>query len=177
MSTHQSNKSVDSSRVKGSLNRGLELVGGLAILVMLTHVVLEVFLRSFFNTPIPGTLEYVSFWYIVVIAFVGMWLAQRRNEHISVTLMVDKLRSRARTFTDLFGNVLMLGVLGMFAYFGFTGAMIQTMTGEYSGATMVPVWPMRWVVPIMLSAWFIVLVRQTVSLLTGSKNDRRENDA
>lgn len=154
----------------------LEWIGMAAIIVMMFNVVLEVVLRTLFNSPIPGTLELVTFWYIVMISFIGMWLAQRRREHISVTLIFDRLTLRAQRIVAIAGNTLTAVLLVLFIWYGLQTAMRQAGLGEYTGATEFPIWPMRFVVPITLAAWLIVLIAQTIEVIRNPEVLRVEHD-
>lgn len=162
---------LGSHRMAGQLagtrwvSKALSAVGMAAVIIMMIHVVLEVGLRSFFNAPIPGTLEMVTYWYMVLISFVGMWLAQQRNEHISVTLLVDRLGLGARRVIAVAGYCLTAVVLVLFIWFGFEGALQQMAVGEFSGSSRIPIWPMRFVVPIALTAWLVALIAQAIATI------------
>ncbi|MGM0930459.1 MAG: TRAP transporter small permease [Actinomycetota bacterium] len=149
----------------GWLARLIEWVGMASIVVMMLHVVAEVSLRSFFNMPIAGTLEMVTYWYIVLISFIGMWLAQQRKEHISVSLVTERLGLKSQAVAAIGGNIITMVLLAAFVWFGLEGALHQAALGEFSGATAVPVWPMRFVVPVTLGAFFLTLAAQTVQYI------------
>ena len=46
------------------------LIGGLAIALMMLHITADVVLRFLFSSPPPGTITYVSNYYMVIAAFV-----------------------------------------------------------------------------------------------------------
>ena len=52
-------------------NRLLE-ISGLLLLVMMLHVTLDVALKYLLNQPVPGTLEVVSYYYMVGTVFLVM---------------------------------------------------------------------------------------------------------
>lgn len=138
--------------------------GMLAIVVMLVNVVLDVSLRNIMNTPIQGTLEYITYWYMIAISFIGMWLAQDRREHISVTLLTDHLSKQAQVLMTIFSTTLSVGFLVGLTWFGMEQALHYAQIGEYVGASRVPIWPFRFLVP----ACFIGLI---VALLVTARSD------
>lgn len=145
----------------------VDWIGMIAIVAMVIHILAEVIGRSFFNHPIPGTLDYVTYYYMVIVSFVGMYMGQRRREHVSVTMVIDRLGIRARLILTVLGNLLTAVLLGLFVWLGAENALHQMALGEYSGAGVsgVIIWPARFIVPITLGMFLITLVAQTIEYI------------
>lgn len=138
-----------SINTKRYFDNGLSLVTTLALIAMMVHTVLHALGRSLFQTPITGTNELVAYWYLPVIALLGIPAAQLAREHITVTLIIERMnRGNARAFqvlTALIGFSLSLG----FAYFGFVEAMDRMASRSTAGVTQIPTWPVYFLVPIV----------------------------
>ena len=66
----------------------LSVLTAIALIVMMLHVVAHALLRYFFNSPIYGTNEIVAYWYLPMIALLGIPAAQLQKEHITVSLVI-----------------------------------------------------------------------------------------
>ena len=66
------------------LSFSLMLLGGVAMLLMMIQITADVFMKHFFNQPITGTLEMVSFYYMTGIIFLPFaYIQTKPNEDIS----------------------------------------------------------------------------------------------
>ena len=71
--------------------------GVLGLMMMLT--VADVFMRTFFNSPITGTTEVTEFMMVIVVFPALAWCAVQRR-HIKVDLLVSHLPPRVQTVID-----------------------------------------------------------------------------
>lgn len=165
---------------RGSIGSGIsnlvEWAGMATVVIMMIHIILEVTFRSVFNAPIPGTLEWVQYYYIIIVSFVGMYVAQKRREHVSVTMITDRLGLRAKVIAILVGNLLTISTLIFFIWFGMQTALHQMEIGEVkgSGSSLVVVWPARFVVPITLTLFLIAAIAQSVRLFRSPREEIEE---
>ncbi len=124
------------------------LVGGLGVALLMFHVVYDIGGRLFFNKPAVATLEISQYWYMPILVFFGLPLAERVHEHISAAIVYDRLSPRMKMEFTVIATVITVAILVAMAWFGYEEAMTlmhQKATGIASG---VPIWPMRFVVPI-----------------------------
>ncbi|MFB8388300.1 TRAP transporter small permease [Microbacterium sp. NPDC055910] len=135
-----------------------------SIFAMMVHVVLNALFRAFFNQPIFGTLEYTQFWYIPLIAALGIALAQVNNEHIEASLLFDRLPRVARPIVEIVLQVLTLVVAVLFAYFGALMAIESAEIGRTAGVSGVAIWPATFFLPIAFAAFAVIL---TIQLIRG----------
>lgn len=142
--------------------RVLSFAGMALIVAMLVNVVSDITLRTAANQPIQGTLELATYWYMVGITFIGIWLAQVRQEHISVSMLTDRFDAPTQRAFDLLAGIITLAFLSALAWFGLDNALDQMARGEFAGADRIPVWPMRFIVPAALIAYAITLVMHLV---------------
>ncbi|MBA0126573.1 TRAP transporter small permease [Haloechinothrix sp. YIM 98757] len=142
-----------------------EYVAAAALLVMAVHIVGNALLRSLLNHPLSGTNEYVSYWYLPVVALLGFVAAQRRDQHIEARLLFDRLRHRNRIEVHLAGRIVVLVLCLGFAGYGAQEAVDNWRIGLTGGVSEVVVWPVTFAVP----AAFAALAGQTLAdMLTTS---------
>jgi TRAP-type C4-dicarboxylate transport system permease small subunit len=144
-------------------------VGAIGILAMLVHVVAYVVSRHVLSTPIPATVEIVSRYYMITIAFLPLAWADRRGDMISVEIFGDLIRGRLKLFNSLF-VVLLSGVTySALAYTTWFKAMREFGVKSFvvSLNTAIPVWPTYFVLPIAFALAALVCVVKIWLLLTG----------
>src|SRR5699024_579119 len=66
------------------LGKCLTITTAAEIIVMMVHIVVHALTRSLFDAPIYGTNEIVEYWYLPVVALLGIPAAQLQKEHITV---------------------------------------------------------------------------------------------
>lgn len=123
------------------------ILGGLGILFLLFHVVADVVSRFALNKPINGTLEISQYWYMPIIVFLGLAMAERTDQHISAPIVYDRLKPRLRIEFSFISMVLSVLLLAGFAWYGFEEAVTLMEQGASGIVSHVPIWPTRFLVP------------------------------
>ncbi|WP_245788987.1 TRAP transporter small permease [Amycolatopsis marina] len=139
---------------------------------MMLTVLTDAVLRFAVSSPLAGSMEYVSFWYMVAIAFFGFALAERYGEHIDAPLIFDRLPAQLRREFVVVGKVLFLIVLISMAWWGWEEALRQYAVGERGGAAGVAIWPARFFVPIGATACAIEVIVNIFSRTGSGTADR-----
>lgn len=121
--------------------------GALAILAMMLHVAADVVLKVALNAPIMGTLEIVSFVYMVACTFLPLPHVLASRGLIVVELFTQKMAPRDVLRLDAVVGVTTVIYLGLLGVMGVIRALDKMDIGEAQDATYfeLPVWPMRWV--------------------------------
>ena len=86
-------------RLLGRLANALAFLGGIAVVLMMLHICADVIAKYVFNSPIPGTLEIVSNYYMVATVFLPLALVERKNAHIAVEILSQHLPTRGQAVT------------------------------------------------------------------------------
>ncbi|TYL54958.1 TRAP transporter small permease [Nocardioides sp. BGMRC 2183] len=133
------------------------LAGFAAVLTlgMMLHISLNAVSRSFFDAPVHGTLEYTQFWYLPIVAFVGIVTAQRSKEHIEARLLFDHLPPRSQPFVQAGTDLLMLALAALIAFYSAEMAMDSQEIGRTAGVSGIVIWPATFVVPIAMTLFVI----------------------
>lgn len=148
------------------LNRILTVASALAMIAMMLHVVAHALLRSFLGSPIYGTNEMVTYWYLPIVALLGIPAAQLQKQHISVTLITDRFGSRTEGLFNAFACVLGAIVALGFAWFGLGEAIDNMRTQSTAGVTNITTWPVYFVVPFAFSLLAYIYLTHALSAST-----------
>lgn len=141
------------TRLRALARRLLVIFGGGALAVMMLHISAEAILRSAFGITIPGTLEMVSFHYMVAAVFAGLALVALLNEQVIVEVFLAGLKKRPRALVDALAALLGAAYAGLLAYGAWLEASSATRFGEMVPVRGfdLPVWPARWVAVLGLA--------------------------
>jgi TRAP-type C4-dicarboxylate transport system permease small subunit len=150
------------------------LIAGGGLFLMMLHVVADVLARALFRVALPGTIEVVSSYYMVMAVFLPLAMVQLRHAHIMVSLFTEWMSSRAVHQLDTFVRVIFaLAAIG-FAYATADVAIEKTIIQEkiVTPAGFVLIWLSRWLLPISAAALAIVLLCQ-IAGLAGPRGGQR----
>jgi TRAP-type C4-dicarboxylate transport system permease small subunit len=164
---------VEHSSYYRIVTRVLVTIAALTVVALMLHVVADVTMRFVFRSPVRDTIERVSFWWMPVIAYLGMAIAQEEKEHIDVPLVYMRTGVTSQVLMDVFRNGMTVAFLVVVTYFGTISAMSRMERGEYRAGVVV--WPARFVVPIAAALFILYLVQQTVAIVRDASH-RVEQD-
>lgn len=147
----------------------IQFLSAAAIVLLMSHVLLNVLMRYGFNAPVRGTNEIVAAWYMPVIAFSGFILAQYFDRHISANIVFDQLPLRVQREVVIGGLLLCVAVCGLFAFF-----TLEEATHSFSinrrvitGSQSLIVWPATFAAPIAFAAICGMLAYSAWRVLNG----------
>jgi TRAP-type C4-dicarboxylate transport system permease small subunit len=106
------------TRLQDRLEEWLCYVSAVAVAVMMLITTVEVIGRSLFYKSVPGSYEYVSLLFVYLI-YLGLAYSQRRDAHITISLVYDYLPRKARQVVQ---GVFLLIVIVFFAVLTLTSA-------------------------------------------------------
>ena len=101
------------------MNKSLEFVGIVFMLIMVISVTYQVFMRYvFFNTP--AWTEEVCLILMAWFVYFGVVIGFKENLHIGVTMVVSRLPKKAIYVVEIINILLILGLSVLLLYFGYT---------------------------------------------------------
>ena len=156
------------------LGRVLSVVTALVIIVMMLHVVINALSRFFFSTPIYGTNEIAGFWYLPIIALLGIPVAQLQREHIVVALLLDRMSARAAGWCMLLASLATAAVCAGFAWFGLHRAVEQMELGATAGVTTIITWPVFFLLPVVFGLMTLICVLEAITYFRAVLSDEPE---
>lgn len=136
-----------------------------ACLLMMLHITADVLARTLFDSPIAGTLEVASGYYMVAVAFLPWaWVASREG-HIRVEVFTRHLSARRNAWLDVGATLLATVYLALFTWQTFERALRSTALGESWEAPngFLPIWLSRWLLPLAGAFMAAYLVVQAIA--------------
>lgn len=133
------------------LERIVRVAGGLAAvatMMIMFQVVIDSATRTLLGSSVlSGTFEHVQYWWMPLLVFGGLAMAETQNEHITAPVLYDRVSTASKRIWLLAGNGVTVMLVGALAYYGWFSASDARALGESRGATDVPIWPLRfWLV-------------------------------
>ncbi len=118
--------------------------------VMMLHIVADVFAKYAFNAPIEGTIETVAGYYMVAVVFFPFAYVACTEGHIVVELFTRGLSKLTLKRLDGIIAIATFLYLAVFTWKTVEEAVLRTAQLEIweTGTSMIPIWPSRWLIPI-----------------------------
>ena len=164
------------SRLLARAANWTSVLAGLAVVAMMLQVTLDVTLRYLIGKPLMGTLTMVSFYYMVIVAFVPLALAEQRDAHISVDFVTEALPVRLKY--HLAGLMLAPAALvgGILTWRTFEAAMRAFRMGaaETSGFSRIPVWPAYFALPLGAGLMTLIIMLRFAAYATNQQVESPE---
>jgi TRAP-type C4-dicarboxylate transport system permease small subunit len=156
-------------RLTGSVAGFLTMIGAVAIVLLMLHVVIDVTGRYLFNHPFPGTIEAVSYYYMVILTALPFAYVTRSQGQISVEMFTSGLPKRWVCLFEAIAGVLTLIYVCVMAWKIGQEADTMTAIGEVhdAGTMQFVTWPSRWVPPIAFGVMACAVVLRLVEDIKG----------
>lgn len=157
-------------RLVNHVSMGLGLLGTISILLMVTHVTLDVILRSTLSVSVPATLEMVTRYYLITLALLPLAWVEWRKEMIAVEALESLMSPVLIRISDVLVSLLSAGVYGILMIATWAKAMEQYQIGSYvmSLNFPMPVWPTYFALPLAFGLAAIVCLIRLPLLASGA---------
>lgn len=125
------------------------VIAGLALFAMMVQVSADVLLKYVANKPIPGTLEFVSAYYMVAGVFLPIAAVELTRSSIAVDVAYQFMPRKMQAACMFIVLVGCIGLYLLLAYTSFGDAMRSYRIGEVMmGNVLVSVWVSRFILPV-----------------------------
>ncbi len=151
-------------------------LGTFCIIALISLVFIDVLARNIFNKPIPGVMEVTEHWLMVPMAFVGIWWAGLKNEHVRVTILTEVLGSKSRLVAELIVGVCAVMFLLLMSWIGLEVAIESYQDGEYAGAFKIITWPVRFVAAFGLFSFACVIALRLYTIVKAGRAEEPSSD-
>lgn len=159
-------------RALSYLVKSASLVGTICVVLMMLHVTADVVGRYLFNAPLPGTIVVVANYYMIIIVFIAIGVAEEQRSHISVDVFTDLLPERPRNMLSIFATLLTIAVTAVLMIGGWTEAMKKTrmVATKEQGSQLFEVWQSYWFVPVGAALMIAVAAYHVIVMVTGARS-------
>ncbi len=151
------------------LGEGMAICGGIAMVLMMLHIVADVATKYLFNDPIDGTTEIVAAYYMIAVVFLPLAYVTFREGQLIVELFTGWMSKRPLSLLNGFAGIVSLAYLAFLIQHTAAEAIRRTIEGEAweTSVELVAVWPSRWMLPIGLAAMALYVLIETIRNLRG----------
>lgn len=145
------------------------ILGSVAIGLMMLHITADVIGKFVFSSPVPATITLVSNYYMVVVAFLPLALAERRDSHISVEVLTEQFSPRLQHHIRGWSFLLSGVVFSLLGYRAMTDALKKLDLGSFimEQGVKVLIWPGHFLLPIGAGLMVLMLAVRFACYLTG----------
>jgi TRAP-type C4-dicarboxylate transport system permease small subunit len=144
-------------KIVNLVTRWLNWIAAAAIIAVMVIVCANVIGRSFFGTPVKGTVDIVSLLGAVVIAW-AIAYTQSFKGHIRIDLLVQRLVPRLQCIVDSVIDLISLALFALISWQTILFAKANFEVGELSEVLKLPITPFASVVAIGCIALTLVLL-------------------
>lgn len=146
---------VDMAR---KLSYGSAFLASLLLIALTTLILVEITLRSFFNTSTMLSDEYSGYLYLALVCF-GFGYTFLKDGHIRITVLTSRLSTKASSFVDIFAGLMTLVVLFFILYRTIILTFDSYQTGVVSeGVSATPIYLAQLSLPLGFALFIIVVI-------------------
>jgi TRAP-type C4-dicarboxylate transport system permease small subunit len=158
------------SRIRDISLAGLAVIGSLAILTLMIHVMTDVVLRNTVNQPVPATYEIVTNYYMIALAFIPLAWVEHSGGMVNVEVIDSLLGPRGLWLSDRIVAVISTSIYAMLAWVTWGPALHAHAVGTFVMAQNVPIptWPAHFLPPL----GFLLAALVTATRIFGSSGAR-----
>ncbi|TWC76372.1 TRAP-type C4-dicarboxylate transport system permease small subunit [Rhizobium sp. SJZ105] len=121
--------------------RAMHNIAAIGLCLMMLVVVLDVFLRSIFNAPLPGSYDLVGF-FLLIMTMAGLGVVVAKKAEVLVDLVDAVLAPTVIKLLSVVSAILGILAFGFFAWAMVDPAIGSWRWGEKSLELGVPKWPL-----------------------------------
>src|SRR5690625_1587276 len=158
-------------KVINKIEDGISIVGVVSLFIIMLIVAVDGLLRHFFNSPIRGAYVLTENYLMVAMIFLFMSYTWRKNKHIAITFVYDKLSITTQNiayFITLLIGIFIMGLIGITGFDKTFHALSSNHTT--SGLVKWPLWLSYIWIPIGSAIFIIRLIAEiTLSFILLSR--------
>ena len=138
----------------------MAVIAGVFIFTQILVECYEVITRYFLHRPPIWGVEYCEYTLFLLGFFGTTWVLKKRA-HINVTIVVEQLRPRARTYCDLFASLMGIVVSFIIFYFASKTTLDNYLTGVRVVKTLsIQKWPFLFFIALGYLLLLVEFIRQ-----------------
>jgi TRAP-type C4-dicarboxylate transport system permease small subunit len=152
-----------------ALSRSLAILAGFATFFIMVLIAADVVLR-FLGSGVPGTLDIVTYYLMVIVAFLALSQVEQNDGMISVDVLFVPLSPTGKRLLMAFACAMTTLVFAGLTYASFIEAVKQFRSGSYvvNLAYVLPIWPSYFIVPLAFGVATLVAALRCGLALAGN---------
>ncbi|SFH41441.1 TRAP-type C4-dicarboxylate transport system, small permease component [Palleronia marisminoris] len=145
--------------------RLIAIVAGVGVLVMMVHICGDVILRTLTGRPLPATVEIVSRYYMLIVAFLPLAWVERQDGMISVEFIDGVMGAGTMRLSNAIVGLLSALIYVVLAWTSGEAALSQVANRSFVIVlnSRVPVWPGYLLLPAGFTLAAIAVLLKTAT--------------
>ena len=124
------------------------VIGALAILVIMVVTVADVIMNKIFGLPFPGATE-VIIAVMPISVFAYLFIVQRKGRQITIEVITGRFSDRWKIVLKFLAQGIGIYLFGLLTYLNVPMAIYSVHIGEHTGGTIaIPLYPAKVVIPL-----------------------------
>lgn len=150
------------------LDRALTIIATIGLVAMMFHISLDILFSLTLNAPIAITSAIVTNYYMIAVAFVPIFVAEYRGNHISVNLVTERLPVMLRRGLETIVLAATAGIYGLLTIQSWQQAIEKLAISAYviEQTSKIYVWPSFFMLPAAFGAMAALLVLKVLYRMT-----------
>ena len=145
-------------KVSEPIARWLNYIAGFFLAAMMTLTGVDVAMRYFLNSPIPGSFEIIEFMMPMVVAL-GLASCAYREGHVRVDLITSMLPGRIQQLLKSAAYLIMAAVFVLVTWQSIVRAKGMMASGQYTEVLYLPIYPFVFVVTLGSAALCLIALK------------------
>ena len=146
------------------VENALNLIAGVLIGALMVFGVMQIVLRTVFNSPIFGYIDIVEVT-MVGFAVLSISFVQRVGGHVRMELFVARLKGRLLWLVESFGSLVAIFIVAVLIPYSYLHFQRAFQIGDSTIDIELVTWPAKLVVPFALSVLLLRLILQYLGYL------------
>ena len=140
------------------------VIGALAILIIMVVTVADVIMSKIFGLPFPGATE-VIIAVMPISVFAYLFIVQRKGRHIAIEVITGRFSEKWKIVLKFLAQGIGIYLFGLLTYLNVPMAIYSVRIGEHTGGTIaVPLYPAKVVIPL---ATGLITIQISIELCKG----------
>ena len=141
-------------------------LSGVAVVLMMANITVDVLGSKLFSTGVPATLEMVSYYYMIAVVFLPLAAIELKREYLIVDLFMDLAPAGLRRCSELLRVAATVTAYGFLTWLTLTSALKSYRTGELVlSAEVIHIWPARFILPLAFAVATLVAAGEIAAIL------------
>lgn len=150
-------------RIISLLTHFLACLAGLAMLLMMFHVMADVAGKYLLHAPVPSTAEVVANYYMIAGVFLSLAWVEATGSSIAVDLIYDMVPASVQRCLYKFGQLMtMIFYLGLGWFSWDVAVRAWRVTETVDGIWRIIIWPAKFMLPLGLAIAVAVLILKII---------------
>lgn len=143
-------------------------LGSVAVILIAVTITADVMSRYFLGGGFSSTIEIVSFYFMVALAFLPLVALEHYGEQVDTDLFYNRFPEKLKFGCDFLATLLSLCFYALLTWMTWGLALKATARGEVAmGVNLIPIWPARWLLPAGFALAMLAVLWNMVRIMRG----------